>query len=227
MTSITLDQEGTWTMKKLKLWSPNFPKSLLCISMLKKHKKNCRRGLTHLDATPIFEKPFRYLWDTLYIYLDSYYRLSGTVCIIIYDGNKVSVSGIEIKVQFWHQCHRGRAVGRSENPSVPVLNGGHNLPPMDEIGLTDLPLGTTPLQAEVSESALHAVAFNGFDKIKGIFFSTYLSSKLDSPLIKTSESIRFSPNQNIGEGESNYDDNTVCILESVHFFGGILSSFPM
>ena len=34
------------------------------------------------------------------------------------------------------QC---RAVGRSENPGVPVLIGGHNLPPLVEIGLTDLP----------------------------------------------------------------------------------------
>ena len=32
-----------------------------------------------------------------------------------------------------------RAVGRSENPGVPVLLGGHNLPPLVEIGLTDLP----------------------------------------------------------------------------------------
>ena len=31
------------------------------ISMLKKHRKFCRRGLTHLDATPIFKKSFRYL----------------------------------------------------------------------------------------------------------------------------------------------------------------------
>ena len=31
-----------------------------------------------------------------------------------------------------------RAVGRSENPGVPVLFGGHNLPPLVEIGLTDL-----------------------------------------------------------------------------------------
>ena len=32
------------------------------------------------------------------------------------------------------------AVGRSENPGVPVLFGGHNLPPpLVEIGLTDLP----------------------------------------------------------------------------------------
>ena len=40
-------------------------------------------------------------------------------------------------------------------------------------------------------------------------FSTYLSSKLDSPLIKTLERIRFSSNQNIGEGESNFDDKYV------------------
>ena len=32
-----------------------------------------------------------------------------------------------------------RAVGRSENPGVPVLFGGYNLPPLVEIGLTDLP----------------------------------------------------------------------------------------
>ena len=30
------------------------------------------------------------------------------------------------------------AVGRSENPGVPVLFGGHNLPPLVEIGLIDL-----------------------------------------------------------------------------------------
>ena len=36
-------------------------------SMLKKHRKFCRLGLTHLDATPIFKKSFRYLWATLYI----------------------------------------------------------------------------------------------------------------------------------------------------------------
>ena len=32
-----------------------------------------------------------------------------------------------------------RAVGRSENPGLPILFGGHNLPPLVEIGLTDLP----------------------------------------------------------------------------------------
>ena len=32
-----------------------------------------------------------------------------------------------------------RAVGRSENLGVPVLFCGHNLPPLVEIGLTDLP----------------------------------------------------------------------------------------
>ena len=32
-----------------------------------------------------------------------------------------------------------RAVGMSENPGVPVLFGGYNLPLLVEIGLTDLP----------------------------------------------------------------------------------------
>ena len=35
-------------------------------------------------------------------------------------------------------CLCGRAVGRSENPEVPVLFGGHNVP-LVEIELTDLP----------------------------------------------------------------------------------------
>jgi hypothetical protein len=35
--------------------------------------------------------------------------------------------------------HCIRAVGGSENSGVPVLFGGHNLPPLVEIGLTDLP----------------------------------------------------------------------------------------
>ena len=37
------------------------------IIVLKKHKKICRRGLTHLDATTIFKKSFRYIWLTLYV----------------------------------------------------------------------------------------------------------------------------------------------------------------
>ena len=40
---------------------------------------------------------------------------------------------------------RDRAVGRSENPGVPVLLCGHNLPPLVQIGLTDLPTETTGL----------------------------------------------------------------------------------
>ena len=39
--------------------------------------------------------------------------------------------------------------------------------------------------------------------------STFFSSKLDSPVIKTLERIRFSSNQNIGEGESNFDEKNV------------------
>ena len=37
-----------------------------------------------------------------------------------------------------------RTVGRSENPGVPVLFGGHNLPPLVEIGLTYQPKFGTP-----------------------------------------------------------------------------------
>ena len=36
------------------------------IIMLKKLKKNCRRGLTNLDATPTFQKSSKYIWDALY-----------------------------------------------------------------------------------------------------------------------------------------------------------------
>jgi hypothetical protein len=38
---------------------------------------------------------------------------------------------------------------------------------------------------------------------------TFFSSKLVSPVIKTLERIRFSSNQNIGEGESNFDEKNV------------------
>ena len=38
---------------------------------------------------------------------------------------------------------------------------------------------------------------------------TFFSSKLDSPVIKTLERIRFSSDQNIGEGESNFDEKNV------------------
>ena len=37
-----------------------------------------------------------------------------------------------------------RAVGRSENPGVPVLFGGNNLTLLFEIGLTDLPKSGVP-----------------------------------------------------------------------------------
>ena len=39
--------------------------------------------------------------------------------------------------------------------------------------------------------------------------STFFSSKLDSPVIKTLERIRFSSDQNIGEVESNFDEKNV------------------
>ena len=45
-----------------------------------------------------------------------------------------------------------RAVRRSENPGVPVLFGGHNLPPLVEKGLNaPAPPGTTGLNTEVND----------------------------------------------------------------------------
>ena len=62
MDSNTLDQEGPWTKEKamVTIFSEKF-----AIIMLKEHRKFCSCGLTHLDATPIFEKLFRSFWVTL------------------------------------------------------------------------------------------------------------------------------------------------------------------
>ena len=54
--------------------------------------------------------------------------------------------------------HLKTAIGGSENLGVPVLFGGHNLPHLVEVGLTDLtksgvaPPGTTPLIQETTEN---------------------------------------------------------------------------
>ena len=55
-----LDQEGPWTKENNKAMAMKLSEKLAII-MLKKHRKFCRRGLTQLDATPAFEKLFRYL----------------------------------------------------------------------------------------------------------------------------------------------------------------------
>ena len=66
---------------------------------------------------------------------------------------------------------------------------------------------------EISVISKYGFCNETFRKDKSLtswtLFSTYLSSKLDSLLIKTLERIRFSSNQNIGEGESNFDDKYV------------------
>ena len=54
MDSNILNQEGPRTKKKFKLWSPNFQEKNAMI-MLKNHRKFCRCGLTHLDATHNFK----------------------------------------------------------------------------------------------------------------------------------------------------------------------------
>ena len=41
---------------------------IFAIIMLKKHRKACRRGLTHLAATSTFQKSFRSFWVTLQVH---------------------------------------------------------------------------------------------------------------------------------------------------------------
>ena len=43
----------------------------------------------------------------------------------------------------------------------------------------------------------------------------FFSSKLDPPVIKTLERIRFSTNKNIGEGESNFDEKSQRIVQLI------------
>ena len=56
-----------------------------------------------------------------------------------------------------------RAVGRSENPGVPVLFGGHYLPPLVGIGLTDLPTsgGAPPGTTGLSKNPKFVTAIRG------------------------------------------------------------------
>ena len=61
-------------------------------------------------------------------------------------GGKVEDSLLAIKKVT--NTSRSRAVGGSENLEVPILFGGDNLPPLVEIGLSDLP-----------KSAMHAQWF--------------------------------------------------------------------
>ena len=58
-----------------------------------------------------------------------YHELSGLA--------KLGVHLYTLYPQFF--AYTFRAVGRSENPWVPVLFGGHNLSPLAQVGLTDLP----------------------------------------------------------------------------------------
>ena len=60
-----------------------------------------------------------------------------------------------------------RAVGRSENPGVPVLFGGHNLLPLVEIGLTDLPKsgGAPPGTTELNFHDKHSMIRREFLKM--------------------------------------------------------------
>ena len=92
---------------------------------------------------------------------------------------------------------RYRSVGRSENLGVPVLFGGHNLPPWVKIGLTDLPkfggamaplappgtTGTNEESWEVPESTFSSISHVQTT----VIVSTYLLSLLTQSLSRLSE----------------------------------------
>ena len=96
----------------------------------------------------VSESTLTKLGNHFYLYLSTY-----LICFIFYFSSSTSVDG-KYDTTVNPCC---RAVGRSENPGVPVLFGGQNLPPLVEIGLIDLPKtggamappappGTTPLR---------------------------------------------------------------------------------
>ena len=69
------------------------------IIMLKKHRKFCRCGLIHLDATPIFKKSFRYLWVALYNFVYQINRLISTRCIHGFMSNLIKKSRTDSNCQ--------------------------------------------------------------------------------------------------------------------------------
>ena len=63
---------------------------------------------------------------------------SSWCAIIVFFNRFFEYDAVKVRIHHYHAC-LSRAVGRSENPVVPVSFGGHNLPPLVEIELTDLP----------------------------------------------------------------------------------------
>ena len=68
MASNTLDHMAQQGHEQSTGWPPNFLKILPYVSMLKKHGKFCRHGMTHLNATPTlknrletYETPCKYM----------------------------------------------------------------------------------------------------------------------------------------------------------------------
>ena len=92
-----------------------------------------------------------------------------------------------------------RAVGRSENPGVPVLFGGHNRPSLVLIGLTDT--GTTPLSDKQNNISFIFFHLTNFKKVptytlirnfkpRRVLAKSLIRAKLQSPNIAN---VIFSP----------------------------------
>ena len=83
---------------------------------------------------------------------------------------------IVVKINPSYPMHNGtshRTVVGSENPGVPVLFGEHNLPPLVEIVLTDLPKsGGAPAPTRTTGLGLHSSPISQTNKWDRTFFLT-------------------------------------------------------
>ena len=94
-----------------------------------------------------------------------------------------------------------RAVGRFENPEVPVSFGGHKLPPptLVELGLTVLPKsgGANQRGDDRPEQYLHSVPSNLNNNMKCCFYvshftTTFLAQDFSSQSVKEKQSLPLS-----------------------------------
>ena len=69
-----------------------------------------------------------------------------------------------------------RAVGRSENPGVPVLFGGHNMHPLVKIGLTDLPKSGGTMAPPVPPGTITLRLSDAAQKLQFVGASYYMEA---------------------------------------------------
>jgi hypothetical protein len=135
-------------------------------------------------------------------------RISKISLSIVKDENEFhshAVKNHDKAKEIWGRGVESRAVGRSENPGVPVLFGWHNLPPLVEIGLTDLTKfgGTMAPPASPGTTGLESENISEQNKEKSEVFIYQESQKqLEEKFgVKTDET-DFEPSTELAEVKS-------------------------